>query len=331
MRAILITKPGDPTVLKIDDVQDPEPLPDQLLVKVHATAVNRADLLQRMGHYPPPSGTREDIPGLEFAGEVAELGDNVKGFAIGDRVMGLLPGEGYAEKVITDERMAIPIPDNLNWEQAASIPEVFLTAYDALFHRLKLERGERLLIHAVGSGVGIAALQLARATEAKVFGTAGSDEKISKAKDLGLDIGINYKTHDFAEIVATETAEHGVNGILDVVGAAYWERNLKCLAQKGRMVLVGLLGGAKLEVNLSTLMQKRAQIIGTVLRTRPLEEKIALTQAFRENALQLFETGRVRPVIDCIFPVDKASEAHAYMGANKNFGKIVLNVSQWQR
>lgn len=327
MKAIVITKPGDPDVLQLQEVPAPEPGVDELLVKVHATALNRADLLQRRGLYPPPPGVREDMLGLEFSGEVEVVGKKVTAFNPGDRVMGLLAGEGYAEKVVTHERMAMPIPENLCYEEAASIPEVFLTAYDALFSQLGLKLGERLLMHAVGSGVGTAALQLAKVAGATVFGTASSEAKLAKAKNLGLDFAINYKTQNFEEIVLAETQGMGVHAILDVIGAAHWDKNLACLATKGRMILVGLLGGTKVEANLATILRKRLRILGTVLRARPLEEKIALTQAFQEHVLPLFESGKIKPVIDQTFTLEQAAKAHAYMEANKNFGKIVLRVT----
>ncbi len=326
MQAIVITQPGPPDVLKLQDIPAPQPDPNEVLVNVHATALNRADLLQRRGQYPPPPGVRGDIPGLEFAGEVSEVGSKVTNFKPGDRVMGLLPGAGYAEQIVTHERLAISIPANLSFEEAAAIPEVFITAFDALFLQLDLKLGERLLIHAVGSGVGIAALQLAKAAGATVFGTAGSDDKLAKGKALGLDVGINYKTQDFQEIVLTETRGEGVHAILDMVGANYWEKNLACLANKSRIILVGLLGGAKVEANLSAIMRKRIQVIGTVLRGRSLEEKMALTTEFQKHVLPLLESGKIKPVIDNIFALEQAADAHAYMEANQNFGKIVLRI-----
>ena len=326
MKAIVITKSGDPGVLQLRDVEEPKPSQDEILVKVQATALNRADLLQRRGHYPPPPGTREDIPGLEFAGTIAGVGEKVTSFNPGDRVMGLLPGEGYAEKIVTHERMAIPIPANLNFDQAAAIPEAFLTAYDALFSQLELKSDERLLVHAVGSGVGIAALQLAKNAGAIVFGTAGSEDKLAKARDLGLNFGINYKRQDFREKVLAKTNGLGVNTILDTVGSPYWEKNLACLATKGRMIIIGLMGGAKVEANLGILLKKRLRIMGSVLRARLLEEKIALTKTFVETTLPLFESGKLQPIIDRTFLLEEAAEAHAYMEKNKNFGKIVLRI-----
>lgn len=325
MKAILITQPGPPDVLKVQDVPEPIPSAHELQVRVHATALNRADLLQRRGNYPAPAGVRRDIPGLEFAGEVEQVGENVADFKSGDRVMGLLPGEGYAEKIVTHERMALPVPDNLSFEQAASIPEVFLTAFDAL-SQLEVKMGERLLVHAIGSGVGIAALQLAKTAGATVFGTAGSETKLEKAKELGLDVGIHYKTQNFADVIAAETNGAGVHTILDVVGANYWESNMSCLAPKGRMIVVGLLGGAKTEANLAAILSKRITIIGTALRPRAIEEKMTLTQTFQRQVLPLFASGKIAPVIDCVFSLADAAKAHVYMEANKNFGKIVLKV-----
>lgn len=326
MKAVVITKFGEPDVLKLEEIDEPKPSPADVLVKVHATALNRADLLQRRGQYPPPPGTREDIPGLEFAGEVEVVADRVTKFKAGDRVMGLLSGEGYAEKIVTPEQLAFPIPANLNFEEAACIPEVFLTAYDALFSQLELKAGERLLIHAVGSGVGIAALQLAKNSGAIVFGTAGSEKKLKKAHNLGLDSGINYKRQDFREVVLAETDGEGVHAIVDMIGAAYWHKNMACLSSKGRMMILGLMGGSNVEVNLGTILKKRLRIMGSVLRARPLEEKSALTKAFVKNCLPLFESGELKPIIDCTFPIEEAAQAHAYMEENKNFGKIVLKI-----
>jgi putative PIG3 family NAD(P)H quinone oxidoreductase len=326
MKAAVITNSGAPDVLAIRDIPEPQPAPEELLVKVHATALNRADLLQRLGRYPAPKGTRDDIPGLEFAGDVMAIGAKVAAFKIGDPVMGLLQGEGYAEQIVTHERLAMPIPTNLSFVEAAAIPEVFLTAYDALFARLNLRMGERLLIHAIGSGVGIAALQLAKTTGAEVFGTTGSEEKIRMAEALGLDVGIPYRSQDFAQIVAERTGGKGVHAILDFVGASYWSKNLDCLARQGRMVLVGTLGGSKVEADLGLIMRKRLQITGTVLRARPLEEKIALTKSFEERALPLFAAGKLKPVVDSTFSLEQVGDAHAYMETNQNFGKIVLKI-----
>lgn len=313
-------------MLHVEDVEEPGLGPTRVKVAVKATALNRADLLQRIGRYPPPRGVDPRIPGLEFAGVVEETGPEVSDVKPGDRVMGLLGGGGYAAKVTTEERLLLPIPESLSFEEAAGVPEVFATAYDALLLQLNLRMGERLLIHAVASGVGLAALQLAKTAACTVLGTAGSDEKLERAREFGLDVGINYRQADFAETVSHETGDRGVDAILDLVGAKYWEKNLSALARRGRLILVGLVSGAKAETNLSLILNKRLTIIGTVLRARSLEEKISLTQSLRRHVIPLFEAGRLRPVIDRVFELEQAAEAHAYMESNANMGKIVLRV-----
>ena len=326
MRAAVITEPGGPGVFRVQEVEDPVAGPDEVLVEVKASALNRADLLQRQGGYPAPPGVRSDVPGLEFAGVVIGAGDRVNGIAPGDRIFGLLGGGGYADRVATHELMAIPMPSNLDFAQAAAIPEVFLTAYDALFNHCELMMGESVLIHAVGSGVGTAALQLAHRAGAYVFGTAGSSDKLAKAAELGLDVGINYKEQDFAQVVWEQTGGAGVNVVLDMVGGPYWERNLASLSLKGRLVLVGLMGGNKVEANLGLLMPKRLRVHGTGLRTRSLEEKIAVTVQFKRHVLPLILDGRIQPIIDRTFPLESVSEAHEYMESNANFGKIILTM-----
>ncbi len=326
MKAVVISEHGPPSVLRVEEVEEPALGPTRVKIAVRATALNRADLLQRIGRYPAPKGVDPRIPGLEFAGVVEEIGPEVSDVKPGDRVMGLLGGGGYAAKVVVEERMLLPIPDSLSDEEAAAIPEVFATAFDALFLQLNLRMGERLLIHAVASGVGLAALQLAKTAGCTVFGTAGSDEKLQRAKELGLDVGINYRKTDFADIVSHETEDQGVDAVVDLVGAQYWGRNLTALARRGRLILVGLVSGAKAETNLSLILNKRLTIIGTVLRARSIEEKIALTQSLRRHVLPLLETGRLRAVIDRVFPLEQAAEAHAYMESNTNAGKIVLRV-----
>ena len=293
---------------------------------VKATALNRADLIQRERRYPAPPGIRADVPGLEFSGVVIETGERVTGVTSGDRVFGLLGGGGYASRVVTHHLMAVPIPSALDFVQAAAIPEVFLTAYDALFNHCDLKMGESVLIHAVGSGVGTAALQLAHQAGAYVFGTAGSAEKLDKAVELGLDVGINYKEQDFAQVVRERTEGAGVNVVLDMVGGPYWERNLASQAIRGRMVLVGAMGGDKVETNLGLLMPKRLRVHGTVLRPRPLEEKIALTHQFKRHVLPLIADARIQAVVDRTFPLGQASNAHEYMETNANFGKIILTI-----
>lgn len=326
MRAAVVTEPGDADVFAIQELPDPEPGPDDALVAVHATALNRADLLQRRGRYPTPAGIRDDILGLEMAGVIERVGERVTAWQPGDRVMALLGGAGYASRVVVPERQLMAVPDGLDLEQAASIPEVFLTAFDALFLHCELTPGESTLIHAAGSGVGTAAIQLAALAGCRTFGTAGSDEKLARAVELGLDVGINYHTTDFAEVVAEETAGRGVDVILDVIGGPYWDRNIASLAVRGRMVIVGTMGGGKVETNVGALQGKRLRVHGTVLRARPAEEKAALTQTFARRYLHHFAAGHLVPVVDRVFPLDEVSEAHRYMESNANFGKIVLRV-----
>lgn len=324
MRAAVITAPGGPEVFAIQEIDDPSVGPEEVLVAVRATALNRADLLQRRGRYPGPPGTRDDVPGLEMAGEVVEVGANVRQWKPGDRVMALLGGGGYADRIAVHERMLMPIPSNLSFTEAASIPEVFLTAFDALFMQCGLQPGENVLVHAVGSGVGSAAVQLASAVGCRVFGTAGSEDKLARAKELGLEIGVNYHAADFAEAVNEHTKGRGVDVILDVIGAAYWPLNISAMAQRARMIIVGTLGGAKIEVDLGALMAKRASVQGTLLRARALEEKATLTQAFVKRFVPMFESGRLVPVVDRVYPLTEVADAHTYMETNANFGKIVL-------
>ena len=326
MRAAVITEPGGPGVFQIQEIDDPVAGLDDVLVDVKATALNRADLIQRQGRYPAPPGIRDDVPGLEFSGVVTEIGEMVTSVTPGDRVFGLLGGGGYASRVATHHLMTIPIPSNLDFLHAAAMPEVFFTAYDALFNHCELKMGESVLIHAVGSGVGTAALQLAHQAGAYVFGTAGSAEKLHKAAELGLDVGINYREQDFAQVVRERTAGAGVNVVVDMVGGPYWERNLSSLAMRGRMVLVGAMGGDKVDTSLGLLMPKRLRVHGTVLRPRPLEEKIALTHQFKRHVLPLIADARIHAVVDRTFPLEKASDAHEYMETNANFGKVILTI-----
>ena len=327
MKAIIIKEFGGPEVLQPADIPDPEPGPEDLLVQVKATAVNRADLLQRQGRYPAPAGTRSDVPGLEFAGVIQATGTRVTKGKPGQRVMGLLSGGGYAERVVLHESLALPVPDRLTFEQAAAIPEAYITAFDALFLQLGLSMGETLLIHAVGSGVGVAALQLSKQAGATVFGTAGSNDKLEKAGKLGLDLGINYKTQDFEQMIAERTGKRGIDLILDLVGAAHWQKNLSSLALRGRIIVVGLTGGAKAETNLSLILSKRLTIVGTVLRSRPLHEKARVTEAFERQVIPLLASGALEPVIDRVFRLEQAAEAHEYVGKNLNFGKVVLRTT----
>lgn len=325
MQAITCAAPGGPEVLQLSTVPDPTPTAEQLLVRVRATALNRADTLQRKGAYPPPPG-ESDILGLELAGEVEIVGSAVRGVQPGDRVFGLVGGGGYAEKAVIDARMAMLIPQGWSFTEAAAVPEVFFTAQETIFTLGNLQPGETILIHAAASGVGTAGIQMARQVGARVLITAGSAEKIQRCIELGADAGCNYKERDFAEWIQEVTHKQGVDLIEDFIGAGYWERNLKSLKTCGRLVLVGAMGGTKIETNLMLLMSKRLQIFGSVLRARPLVEKIEVTQRFRERWLPLLAAGRLKPIIDTVFPLAQAADAHRYMEENRNFGKIILEV-----
>ena len=328
MKAVAITEPGGPDVLVLADRPEPEPGPDDLLVRVRATALNRADLLQRRGHYPAPPGAPDDVPGLEYAGVVEHVGRRVRDVEAGDRVMGLLGGGGYAEKVVVPASLALPVPDGLDFVEAAAIPEVFLTAHDALSRRACFEAGEAVLIHSVGGGVGTAALQLARVAGAAVVVGTASGAKLERLEAAGLapDVAVDRHEADFAEAARRATGGRGVDVVLDTVGADYWASNVEALAERGRMVLIGLLGGARVEADLSRLLRKRLTVVGTVLRARPVHEKASLTTEFRERLVPLFADGRLRPVVDRTFRLAEAAEAHRAMERDANLGKLVLVV-----
>lgn len=328
MKAITIPTYGDADVLTLSDIEAPAPGPEDLLVGVRATALNRADLLQRLGLYPQPEPRPEhEVPGLEFAGEVLAAGSQVTRFKPGERVMGLLAGGGYAEQIVTHERLATAIPAQLGYAEAAAIPEAFITAHDALL-QCGFRAGDRVLVHAAGSGVGIAAVQIAKtAGAACVLGTAGSAEKLAEAAKYGLDVGINYREENFAEAVATATDGRGVDIVVDFIGGAYLGDNLKALATRGRIIVIGMLGGLSGELNLAALLAKRAEIRGTMLRSRSLEEKATATRAFEHSVLPHLASGRIRPVVDQTFPLAEAAAAHRRMEANLNFGKIILDLT----
>ena len=323
MKAITFATYGGPDVLRLEDVAEPAPTADELLVRVRASALNRADTMQRRGHYPPPPG-ESDILGLELAGEVEAVGANAGGFKPGDRVFGLVGGGAYAEKACIDHRLAMPIPDDWDFVKAAAVPEVFFTANETLFTLGRLDKGETVLIHAGASGVGTAGIQMARQAGARVLVTVGSEEKVARTVALGAEAGINYKTTDFAARVLELTDGAGVDLVQDFIGAAYWQNNLKCLKTAGRLVLVGLMGGAKVEADLGLIMRKRLQVIGSVMRSQPLANKIAITERFRSRWLPELESGRLQPLIDTSFPLAEAAAAHQYMEDNRNVGKIML-------
>ncbi len=332
MKAVYIKEFGGAENLELREVENPsKPENSQVLVKIKASGINRADILQRKGFYPAPKGFPERILGLEFAGEVAETGENVTDFKIGDRVFGITAGGGNAEMILTEDAHLAKIPENLSFTEAATIPEVFITANDAIFTQGELKSGETLLIHAVGSGVGLAALQLAKAKGARVFGTSRTATKLEKCKEFGLDQGIvtggdavkdNPKI--FAELTDYFTDNKGVDVILDLVGASYFAANLESIALKGRLILVGLVGGRKAEIDLGIALSKRLKIIGTVLRSRSGKEKAEATKSFIENVLPLIEAGKIKANPDKIFKAENAGEAHKYMESNESFGKIIL-------
>ncbi len=323
-RAVFIRGKGGVEALELADFTPREPGPGELLVEVAAAALNRADILQRKGFYPAPAGAPADIPGLEYAGTVVAIGPDVRTFARGDRVMGIVGGGAMATHVIVHEREAIPVPDGMPFADAAAVPEVFLTAYDALFVQGGLRIGERVLLHAVGSGVGTAALQLALAAGARPIGTSRTAEKLDRCRPLGLTDGVVVEAGKFAGPAKALAGGEGADVILDTVGAAYLAENVAALAPRGRLVVVGLLGGAKGELPLGALLDKRARVIGTVLRSRPLEEKAALAREFSRAVLPLFAAGRLRPVVDVVLPMEQVREAHERMERNETFGKVVL-------
>jgi putative PIG3 family NAD(P)H quinone oxidoreductase len=325
MKAVVFTGKGGLEVVEVREVPDPRPGRSEVLVRVRAAGMNRADLLQRRGVYPPPRGHREDIPGLELAGEVVALGEGASAWKPGDRVMAIAAGEAQAELAVAHERMLLPVPEGFSWEQAGAVPEAFLTAHDALFTIGGLRPGWPVLIHAVGSGVATAALQLARAAGAVAIGTSRTPEKLERARALGLDHGMAVgKEPRFAEEVRRITGGRGVLLVLDFVGGAYAAENLASLASGGRIVVIGTMGGPQAAVDLGLLMRTRGSIVGTVLRPRPIEEKIRATQEFARDALPLLAAGRVKPVVDAVLPLARAREAHERMERNDSFGKIVL-------
>jgi NADPH2:quinone reductase len=324
MRAIIITRPGGPEVLEMQERPKPEPGIGQIRVHVRASALNRADLMQREGNYPVPPGPSADISGMEYAGEVDALGPSATLWKVGDRVMGIIGVGGHAEYLCVHEREAMPVPKGMSWEDAAAIPEAFLTAYDALFNRLALRTGETLLIHAVGSGVGTAALQIARVAGARVVGTARSPDKLERAKKLGLDVAIDASRGDWAAQVEAAIGSARVHAVVDLVGGNYLEGNMRVLALRGRIVVVGLTAGATAPFNMGVLLVKRLTIVGTTLRSRPLEEKMAVARDLSVHIVPLFDAGRLRPVVDRVFPFSEIRSAHELMESNKTFGKIVL-------
>ena len=329
MRAAVILRPGGPDVLAVEERPRPQPASDEVLVKVRASGLNRADILQRRGHYPPPPDAPVDVPGIEFAGEVEAVGNNVAMWRSGDRVFGMTGGGAHAEFIVTHERTLVAIPPNLDWIAAAAVPEVFITAQDALITQAKLRARQRVLIHAVGSGVGLAALQLVRALGAIPFGTSRTGEKIARAAALGLENGIALENGlaPLADAVKRWTDGRGVDIALDLVGGPYVTATLPLMATKGRLIVIGTIAGRSADLDLGTLLRKRLMVRGTVLRSRPLEEKILATRTFAEQVVPLLARGVVRPVVDRRFPLAEIGAAHRYLESDASFGKVVLEVS----
>ena len=326
MRAVVLRSHGGPEVLEIQDVEAPVPGNDDISVDVVATALNRADLLQRMGLYPNPFPDDVEIPGLEFSGTVRSVGAHVRRWKVGDPVMGIVSGGGYAQQLVLPERQAMRIPTGISIADAAAIPEVFITAWDALVVQGVLTSGRWALVHAGGSGVGTAAIQICKAIGARIVVTCSAG-KVAACRALGADVVVDYGSQDFGAEVASATAGVGVDVVLDVIGGDYLERNIAALATKGRIIQVGVMAGKPVLFNVGALLGKRASIIGTVLRARPVEEKISTSQRFASEVLPLFDAGVLQPVIDRRYQLDDIAAAHEYMASNGNTGKIVIDIA----
>jgi NADPH2:quinone reductase len=325
MRAVEISKPGGPEVLKPTERPRPVPKPNEILVKVAAAGVNRPDVLQRSGNYPVPPDA-SDLPGLEVAGEVVALGSSAKAFHAGDKVCALVHGGGYAEYCVAPEVQALPVPKGLTLVQAASLPETFFTVWANVYDRAKLAPGETLLVQGGSSGIGVTAIQMAAATGNRVFATAGSDEKCAACVRLGAEKAFNYRTQDWSAELLAATDGKGVNVILDMVGGDYVPRELKCLADDGRLVFIAYLRGPKTELNIDAVMRKRLTISGSTLRPRPVEFKGYVARNLREKIWPLIESGRIKPVIYKTFPLEQAAEAHRLMESSQHIGKLVLTL-----
>jgi NADPH:quinone reductase len=329
MKAVVISRFGGPEVLEIRDVPAPQPRPHEVLVHVRSTALNRADLLQRLGRYPAPPDAPQNIPGLEFAGEVAESGASAQRGRKGNRVMGIISGGAHAEFVTAHEDALVAVPSNLEWSVAGGVPEVFITAHDAL-QQAGFKAGESVLIHAVGSGVGLAATQIVTALGGRVFGTSRTPDKIERAKPFGLVSGFAVPEPNllaqFPDFAKDVTNGHGFDVVLDLNGGPYFSASLEAMALRGRIILIGGVAGGKADVDLYQILRKRLHIIGTVLRARSLEEKIAITDAFAREVVPLLAQGSIQPVIDSVFPLEKIQDAHRRLESNETFGKVVLTI-----
>jgi putative PIG3 family NAD(P)H quinone oxidoreductase len=323
MRAITIPTPGDASALVLHEVPCPEVAADEVLVQVAASGVNRADLMQRQGFYPPPPGASA-YPGLEVSGTVSAIGGDVTGWAVGDQVCALLSGGGYAEQVAVAATQLLPVPEGVSLVEAAALPEVVCTVWSNLFMTANLQVGQTVLIHGGSSGIGTMAIQLARAVGARIAVTAGTSDKLQACRSLGAEVLINYREQDFVEVLAQATHGRGADVILDNIGAKYLSRNVGALAVNGRLVIIGLQGGVKAELDISTLLRKCAAVIATSLRGRPLSEKAAIVAAVREHVWPLIETGEVKPVVHRAFPLAQAADAHRELEAGTSIGKVLL-------
>jgi NADPH:quinone reductase len=325
MAVVEIAAPGGPEQLKPAVRPVPQPGAGEVLVRVAASGVNRPDVMQRQGRYPPPPGA-SDLPGMEIAGEIVALGPEISGLALGDNITSLLPGGGYAEYAIAAAPLCMPVPRGLSLVEAAAIPETFMTVWTNLFERGHVKAGDKVLIHGGTSGIGTAAIQLAAAFGARVYATAGSAEKARACEKLGAIRGIDYKTEDFVAVIREDTQGYGIDVTLDIVGGSYVQRNLDIAAVEGRVVTISMLGGSRAEINLNTILPKRLTLTGSTLRTRTVAQKAAVADAVRKNVWPLFESKRVHPVIFKTFPLAEASEAHRLMESSNHIGKIVLTM-----
>jgi NADPH2:quinone reductase len=325
MRAIEITQPGPPDVLKICERSVPVPKAGEVLIKVHAAGVNRPDVLQRTGNYPVPPGA-SDLPGLEIAGEIIDGDVAGSGFKIGDMVCALVQGGGYAEYCAAPVQQCLPIPKGMSAVEAASLPETFFTVWSNVFDRAKLSGNETLLVQGGSSGIGVTAIQIAKALGHRVFATAGSDEKCRACEALGAERGINYRTEDFVEVLKAATGGKGVDVILDMVAGDYVTREINCLADDGRLVIIALLGGAKATADLGQILRRRLTITGSTLRPRPVEFKAAIVDKLQQHVWPLLESGKIKPVIYKVFPLEEAAEAHRLMESSTHIGKLVLKL-----
>ncbi|VFR18913.1 Quinone oxidoreductase [plant metagenome] len=323
MKAIAITAPGGPEVLRPVERPVPVPGPGEVLIKVAAAGINRPDVLQRSGHYPPPAGA-SDLPGLEVAGEIVAGDAEAGGFAVGDQVCALVTGGGYAEYCVAPAVQCLPIPKGLSLVEAAGLPETYFTVWSNVFQRGRLSGEETLLVHGGASGIGTTAIQLARALGHQVYATVGSDERVRAVQALGATLGINYKTQDYAAVVKEATGGRGVDVILDMVAGDYIARNLTCLADDGRIVIIAVLGGIKANFDAGQVLRRRLTITGSTLRARPVEFKAGIAQALREHVWPLLERGTVKPVIHTTLPLEKAADGHALMESGDLIGKVIL-------